>query len=226
MVELQAVSKQFSGREILGGFSLTIADGEIVCLLGPSGCGKTTLLRVASGLLAPDSGSISSTAARAAFVFQEDRLLPWFDALENLTALGISPQMATEALQALQLGDALHTTPPDMSGGMRRRLSIARALCFGADTFFLDEPLRSLDDATSATVLSAMRKSLGGKSGLLITHSIEEALALGSRLLLVDGPPLRVVQTATPSSFHNMEDAKQWLDQNTHRFKTLASSNA
>lgn len=211
MLELKQVNKRFGAKSILRDFSLSLPVDSVTCLLGPSGCGKTTLLRVAAGLLAPDGGHVTPPSPfRASFVFQEDRLLPWFDALENLTALGIPEPAAMAALESVLLAADTHTMPATLSGGMQRRLAIARALAFGGDYYFLDEPLRGLDPATAKPVLAAMRAALASKGGLLITHSPEEALALGDTLLLVDGPPVQVVKIARISDFDGMEAVKAW----------------
>lgn len=202
----------FVEKQILQDFSLALAPGEVTCLLGPSGCGKTTLLRVAAGLLAPDSGKVLlPDDTRASFVFQEDRLLPWFGALENLVSVGIPAEAARKAMQAVLLEGEENTLPGEMSGGMQRRLSIARALAYDGDVYFLDEPLRGLDMATAAPVLAAIREKLAGRTGLLITHSPQEAFALGTRLLLVDGPPVRVVRGADISQFADAEALTAWL---------------
>lgn len=212
MLELCGVSKRFEDKTVLRDFSLALSSGETTCLLGPSGCGKTTLLRIAAGLLPPESGEVRRPEGwRSSFVFQEDRLLPWYGTLENITILGVSKKAAVTALESVLLGQELDTLPENLSGGMRRRLAIARALAFAGDCFFLDEPLRGLDPATAAPVLSAMRKSLEGSTGLLITHSPDEALALSQTLVMVDGPPVRIVRIAATAEFTKPEALKQWM---------------
>lgn len=187
MIELSRVDKHFGEKKVLTQFSHVFETGKITCVMGPSGCGKTTLLRVAAGLLAPDSGSVirEPKNARASFLFQEDRLLPWCDALSNLTALGIGKEAATAALSGVGLREELATKPGTMSGGMQRRLAIARAIAFGGDVFFLDEPLRGLDAETAAPVLAALKAALLGKTALVVTHDEGEASTLGDRVLIL-----------------------------------------
>lgn len=212
MLEIMQGNKRFAQKDILRDFSLALAQGKTTCVLGPSGCGKTTLLRVMAGLLPPDSGRVTGLLGlRSSFVFQEDRLLPWYNALENITALGVGEDAARKALADVLLQGDADVLPENLSGGMRRRLAIARALAYGGDCFFLDEPLRGLDPATAAPVLAAMREALAGKTALLITHSAEEAYALSDRLLLVQGPPIRVVAAADTKAFENVEAVKRWL---------------
>ena len=196
MIALQHLSKSFGEKTILRDFSLEFAPGIITALLGPSGCGKTTLLRLAAGLEKPDSGEVlRDSGARLSFVFQEDRLLPWFSALGNLTAAGISRDDALRDLARVGLAGEEHKKPAELSGGMRRRLSIVRALAYGGDFFFLDEPLQGLDPGTASSVLSLLRQRLEGKTGLLITHNPEEALALAGQIVIIAGPPVRIVQS-------------------------------
>lgn len=211
MVSLHNVTKRFADKDVLLDFSWSLPEGQTTCLIGPSGCGKTTLLRIAAGLLAPDSGTVTSPHARSAYVFQEDRLLPWSDALENLTLLGIDEETARLALSRVLLAGDAHTLPDDLSGGMRRRLAIARALAYGGAYYFLDEPLRGLDPATAAPVLDAMRDALHGNTALLITHSPDEAFALSQRLVVVEGPPVRILRETSTDTFQDAEALKKWL---------------
>lgn len=214
MVEVRHVSKAFGDKTVLADFSLALAPGRVTCVLGPSGCGKTTLLRVMAGLLAPDGGQVvRPDGQRASFVFQEDRLLPWFDALANLRTVGVEAARAHQALAQVRLGGEAHALPHEMSGGMQRRLAIARALAYGGDVFFLDEPMRGLDIATAEPVLAALRDALRGKTALLITHSPEEALALGDEMLCVGGPPVRVLGARPRDSFADVEALKAWIRQ-------------
>ena len=156
----------------------------MLCLFGPSGCGKTTILRLLSGLLAPDGGQvIRDRRLRCSFLFQEDRLLPWASALKNLTAVGIAPSAAREALAQVGLAAEEAALPDSLSGGMRRRLAIARAAAYGGDYFFLDEPLRGLDEATALRALDCLRGAMRGKGALLITHNPEEARLLADEVI-------------------------------------------
>ncbi len=211
MLELRQVSKRFAAKEVLSGFSYAFAEGETACLIGPSGCGKTTLLRVASGLLAPDAGSVAVPEGRLAFLFQEDRLLPWYGALKNITVTGADTDAAGAALAAVGLSGEEATLPGKLSGGMRRRVAIARAIAFGGDFFSLDEPLRGLDEATAGQVTGALRGAIHGKTALLVTHRAEEALALSDRVLLLGGPPLRITKEARTRDFGCVDALKEWI---------------
>ena len=184
MPELVNVTKRFGEKTVLQNFSLCAPENRVLCLFGPSGCGKTTILRLLSGLLAPDAGQvIRDRRLRDSFLFQEDRLLPWASALKNLTAVGIAPAAAREALAQVGLSAEEAALPDSLSGGMRRRLAIARAAAYGGDYFFLDEPLRGLDEATALRALECLRGAMRGKGALLITHNPEEARLLADEVI-------------------------------------------
>ena len=187
MLELKDISVRYDGKSVLSGCGLSLGDGERLALMGPSGCGKTTLLRVALSLLPPDTGSVSGAPGRTAAVFQEPRLLPWRTAAENVNVvLSDTPETMPEALSMLErveLSDAVEKYPAELSGGMQQRVSIARALAFRPDLLVLDEPFRGLDDELRGRMVSLLNTSLQSASLLLVTHSEEEAKALGCRVL-------------------------------------------
>lgn len=185
MIELINISKRMEDKQVLRDVSASFAKGRTTCIMGPSGCGKTTLLRIASGLLAPDAGQvIRPKNARYSFLFQEDRLLPWYSACKNITAMGPDMETARAALCMVGLEGEEDALPDELSGGMQRRVAIARTLAFGGDIFFLDEPLRGLDSETAAPVLDALQKALSSKTALLVTHNMEEARALAHDILM------------------------------------------
>ena len=187
MLELNNISVRFDGKSVLSGCSLSLGDGERLALMGPSGCGKTTLLRVALSLQPPDTGSVSGDPGRTAAVFQEPRLLPWRTAAENVNVvLSDTPETMPEALSMLarvELFDAGEKYPAELSGGMQQRVSIARAVAYRPDLLVLDEPFRGLDEELRGRMVSLLSASLHSASLLLVTHSEEEADALGCRVL-------------------------------------------
>ena len=182
MITLEHVKKSFGDRPVLSDVNLHIAPGERVCFFGPSGCGKTTLLRILCGLEKPDAGAVQVQAKRLSCHFQEDRLLPWYTARENL-ALVMGAEAADAWLQRVQLPDAGGLYPDELSGGMRRRVSLARALGHDSQLLLLDEPLRELDDKTSDAMLRLIDTSVGDRTLILVTHDMRQAEALGCRII-------------------------------------------
>ncbi len=187
MLELRDVTLAFGEKTVLQRCSLALGVGEHLALMGPSGCGKTTLLRCALGLQTPDSGTVTCDFQRASAVFQEPRLLPWRNALDNVLAVTGKAQAAREnALQwfeKLEIAEAAALYPEELSGGMQQRVSIARAMAAQPDFLVLDEPFKGLDEALRERVLALLDGSLKQTAVLLATHSEEEAAALGCRIL-------------------------------------------
>ncbi len=177
---LERVSKAFGERAVFTDMNLTL-NGR-VCLLGPSGCGKTTLLRLIAGLEQPDSGSIIQRPERVTFSchFQEDRLLPWYTARENLSLFTPDPDTWLERILLMEAGDRY---PDELSGGMRRRIALARALAHASDVLLLDEPLRELDPSTARAMLKLIDRYAGERLLILVTHDRSQGEALGCRMV-------------------------------------------
>lgn len=170
--------------QILSGFSLLIEEGSRVCLLGPSGKGKTTILRMALGLLKPDRGLVSiREGAVPSAVFQEDRLIPWRSVLDNVLLFSEDEEKARKVLCDLGLENALASLPSELSGGMKRRTSLARALCHRFDYLVLDEPFTGLDEATKQRCIDIADQKLSGRTLLFSTHDIREAYALNAKII-------------------------------------------
>lgn len=178
-ITLEGVCRAFDGRQVLQNISLTLPDKGAVCFFGPSGCGKTTLLRLICGLDKPDAGQVSiPKGLRFACHFQEDRLLPWYTAAENLRLVGAEPE---PWLDKVHLADAADLYPNELSGGMRRRLSLARALAHESDVLVLDEPVRELDEPTAEAMLELIRQEQGNRLLLVVTHDRAQAEKLGCK---------------------------------------------
>ena len=194
MIQLQEFSLAYGKRQVLDHFSLTLPSAGILCLMGPSGCGKTTLLRVLLGLESPQGGRVTGLRrGEAAVLFQEDRLLPWLNIIDNLTAVtGCTPAQAQDMLSALGLADCAAQMPEALSGGMRRRAALARAFLYPARLLVFDEPLKGLDHALKQSLYPLIRAAAANKPLLMVTHDPEEAAALADQTLLLDGPPLRI----------------------------------
>lgn len=194
MILIQHLAHRYQNRQLFHDFSLEISEGEIVCLVGPSGCGKSTLLRLISGLESPDQGSIELRSNNLGIVFQEPRLLPWSTAAENVSLPArlsgrVKPNLdGLFALVRLQK-ETQSLFPHELSGGMKMRVALARALLSEPKILLMDEPLAALDEHTRFQLqeeishLRAVRKVL---TLVFVTHSVYEAAFLGTRAIVLD----------------------------------------
>lgn len=183
MLEVQGLTVAFGGHTVLRGVDFALPRGARAALMGPSGSGKTTFLRVLAGLQKPDSGTVRVPAQKIACVFQEPRLLPWLTAAQNVNVVlsdreETLPQ-ATAWLERFGLGGAAAQYPAELSGGMQQRVALSRAMAYGADLLLLDEPFKAMDDALRRSVMQTVADAAGDAAVLLVTHSAEEAEALG-----------------------------------------------
>jgi NitT/TauT family transport system ATP-binding protein len=201
----RGVSKTFpNGTVALEPTDLCIADGEFVSIVGPSGCGKSTLLRIIAGLTPPTSGEcVTPEGRRRAFVFQDPTLLPWRTVRKNAQLLleleGFPREerraRAAEALELVGLAGFERSYPRALSGGMRMRLSLARALALRPKLFLMDEPFSALDEITRETLNDELLRiwASEGFTALFVTHNLYEAAYLSSRVLVMSPRPGRVV---------------------------------
>jgi len=186
------LSKSYDGRIVLNGLTHTFPHGSLTCVTGKSGCGKTTLLRLIAGLEASDAGTIQGVPEGGiSMVFQEDRLPPQLSAADCLRCvLKKDPRREAriaEALEALGLAEASDQSVSEFSGGMRRRVALARALLFPSPLVLLDEPLKGLDAATRRQAVDFTQPRLAGRTTLLVTHDPEDIADFGGDLLRLDG---------------------------------------
>ena len=174
---LEQVTKGFGAHVVLRKFSARFPGGQCTCIMGPSGCGKTTLLRLILGLEQPDSGRILGQTFPMAAVFQENRLFEDFSALSNVTAV-CPRERRSEAAQhliALGLGESLHAPVRTLSGGMKRRVAVARAVLAPGEILILDEPFTGLDRENRDLALACIRETAGDRPVLLVTHDAADA---------------------------------------------------
>ncbi len=207
LVGLRGLRLSFgAGAPVLDGLDLDVLTGETLCLLGPSGCGKSTLLRLIAGLEQPDAGALAwSDAAgpkKIGFVFQEPNLMPWADIWANvylpLRLAGMSRTAADplvrEALARVGLSGAAKSLPRELSGGMKMRASIARALVDRPSLLLLDEPLAALDEITrwqlNDALLDLRRESAA--TIVFVTHSVYESAYLADRVAVMRARPGRI----------------------------------
>jgi len=190
VIRMENLNLAFGEKRVLQNFTLTLDEGGITALRGPSGCGKTTLMRVLAGLEQPDSGTVTGIVPReTAFLFQENRLLPWRTVEQHIT--DVLPRErrgeAEEWLHFVELEGEEKSLPAALSGGMCRRLALARCLALGGRLYLLDEPFAGVDPARAKRIMERMRERK--LSVLLVSHE-EPVLAMADRVLDLDGPPL------------------------------------
>ena len=184
MISLQNVSKSFGGKPVLTGFSCDFAPDRSYLLTGPSGAGKTTLLRLLAGLETPDEGRIiRPDKFRLRAVFQEDRLLPGLSVLQNVRLENGSEEKALALLAALELDAEASSRPEALSGGMKRRTAVARALCAEPDVLLLDEPFNGLDEALRSRTAALIFREMHGRCVICATHWPDEISAFASEVL-------------------------------------------
>lgn len=192
MIFVRDLTVCFGDKDVLKDFSIDLPERGVTALSGPSGCGKTTLLRVLGGLQAPERGTVSGVG-ESVFLFQEDRLFPWRTAKQHLTDV-LPKARQEEAARWLALAELTgeeHSYPAALSGGMGRRLALARTLALGGDLYLLDEPFTGVDALRAQRILERIRAL--GKPVLLVSHEAE-TVAQCDRVLYLDGPPLSIIK--------------------------------
>ncbi|MGL6208683.1 MAG: ABC transporter ATP-binding protein [Paracoccaceae bacterium] len=212
LLELQGVDKTFNGAVVaLRQMNLSVSEGDFISLLGPSGCGKSTALRLIAGLTRPTAGRILWTGGQGVgdlgVVFQEPTLMPWATVAQNVwlpfrlagrSFKSVKPQI-TEMLELVGLGSFLDAYPRELSGGMKMRVSIARALVTNPRLILMDEPFAALDEITRQKLnndLLSLRASIGC-TVIFVTHSVFESVFLSDRVIVMAARPGRVIREVT-----------------------------
>lgn len=188
--------KQFAGLDVIVDFKLSVTPGEFVALVGPSGCGKTTLLNLVAGLDKDFTGTISNTCERIGYMFQAPRLMPWLNLQQNIELVTGDEHCEIPALLSqFDLAGNENLYPAQLSGGMRRRASMARAFAIQPDLMLLDEPFLSLDQPTAERLrlllLDQWQRSQCAV--LFVSHDLAESISLADRILFLGQKPMSVL---------------------------------
>ena len=233
-VSVKNVSKNYGETEALKDMSLDFPRGQLTSLLGPSGCGKTTLLKIIAGLLPATSGEVTVNGVTVtapgpdrAFVFQDFALMPWASVIRNV-AFGLElrgvNKTERESIAYKYIGDVglkgfEHSYPHELSGGMRQRVGLARALAVNADVLLMDEPFSAVDEQTRRKFQEDLLNliKIEKKTFIFVTHSIEEAVYVSDQIAILLPRPSRVSEVIRPSGFKhkdadNIRKDSEYLD--------------
>jgi len=207
-LQVKNLTKEFKGvrgqsaLKVYEKFSLSIPENQVTCIMGPSGCGKTTFLNIVSGLLRPDAGELKGFAGKTvSYLFQEPRLLPWRTVWQNVDFVikDIYPkkqraEIVSKYLKMVGLSDFSQYWPGKLSGGMKQRVSIARAFVFPSDLLLMDEPFKGLDLQLKISLLDSFaalwQQDL--RTVIFVTHDMDEALYLGDNIYVLSGLPAKI----------------------------------
>ena len=215
IVEVRGISKTYGDVEALRGVDLDFPRGKLTSLLGPSGCGKTTLLKIIAGLVEADAGTVavngrtvSKPGPERAFVFQDFALLPWATVLRNVAfglelrgkAVAEREKIARHHIGEVGLSGFEDKYPHELSGGMRQRVGLARALSVDANVLLLDEPFSAVDEQNRRKFQEDLirLRTNQNKTFIFVTHSIEEAVYISDRIVLLSPRPGRISQIIEP----------------------------
>lgn len=195
MLKLKKITKTFSKVKVLEKFDLHIKRGEILVLIGPSGSGKTTLLNIIAELEKIDQGVIEKKFSKVGYVFQEDRLLPWLSVKDNVSIVSNDTSKVEGILKTLKIWDYADNLPKDLSGGMKQRVSIARAYNFSSELVLMDEPFKCLDFKLKSELMDDLitKWKEDNNTYLLVTHDEKVAAKLATRILMLSNKPVRVI---------------------------------
>lgn len=174
-VRLDNIKKSYNGKTILNGLTFEAKRGQPICLFGQSGCGKTTVLNIIAGLTKADGGSIIGNEGRISYVFQEDRLLEQLSAKENIMLTARNRKAADSFIEAAGLSECIDMYPADMSGGMKRRTAIARAVAFDGGIMLLDEPFNGIDAGRKKAIAEFLKSFVSDKLCIMVTHDRTDA---------------------------------------------------
>jgi len=202
-LEIEGLYKRYGEVEIFRDFSISLAEGMITCILGPSGCGKTTFLNILGNIISPDSGIIKGIDGKVvSYIFQEPRLLPWKSVRGNIEFVldrNMPPNerknITDRFISLVGLEEFADYYPSKLSGGMRQRVSIARAFAYPSDIILMDEPLKGLDIKLKLNLIQTFSKIWQEyrRTVIFVTHDVDEALLLGSEIIVFSRAPVEIV---------------------------------
>ncbi|MBN1143339.1 MAG: ATP-binding cassette domain-containing protein [Bacteroidales bacterium] len=203
-LEIKGLHKAFGNMTVFRDFSLTFPVGQITCILGPSGCGKTTLLNMIGGITQPDSGSITGFESKTiSYIFQDPRLLPWKTVEENIAFVlnqnlpeAEKKKITGRFIRLVDLEGFTDYYPAKLSGGMRQRVSIARAFAYPSDIILMDEPLKGLDVKLKYNLIRTFSRiwKSDRRTVVFVTHDVDEAILMGHEIVVMSQAPVKLLE--------------------------------
>lgn len=199
---LKNLNKSFKNKKILNNFTINIPESGAICIIGNSGCGKTTLMNIMAGIESVDSGNINDiNSLKKSYVFQENIFIPWLSVGDNISLVSKLRKNDIESLlKSFNLNDIYDKKPSELSGGMKQRVNIVRALCVDFKVIFMDEPFKGIDKNNKALAIDIIKKYIKDKLCIMVTHEISEALSIADKIYFVEGPPLKILEVKTLKS--------------------------
>lgn len=214
MIKIEHLTKSFDGNVVIKDLNIDIAENQITCIFSPSGAGKTTLLRIMAGLEKQDNGTINGEGI-ISFVFQEDRLLPWLTAKQNIELVS-NEDKATKLLEQVKLSQQADKYPEELSGGMCRRIALARALAYNFDTLILDEPFKGLDEELKGNMFEMLLESRSSKTIVMTSHDVMDVSTLCDRVICLSPYDFKITKDIIfdiPQQKRNQENIQKYIDQ-------------
>jgi len=215
-LQIKNLNKKFNGVTLFRDFNIIFPEDQIMCILGPSGCGKTTLLNILGKTILPDSGTLIGFEGKLfSYIFQEPRLLPWKTVrgntefvLSRAIPAGERKKQAEQLIKLVELENFIDYYPSQLSGGMRQRVSIARAFACPSDIILMDEPLNGLDIALKKNMIRWFSQiwKADRRTVIFVTHDIDEALFLGEEIVVFSQPPVKIL---AHEKFHEPVDKRR-----------------
>lgn len=181
-IQINNLTKRYGNKTVFDNYSKVLDFDNILIIKGESGLGKTTLMRILAGIEKADSGEISIPVSNISFMFQEDRLIPFVSVLKNLTAV-CDEEKALHYLSLMGLENEKDNSPLSLSGGMRRRVALARALCFDGKFVILDEPFKGLDEDLKVNICEIIKNESENRAFIIISHDVEDAKLLNAKII-------------------------------------------
>lgn len=225
MLSIRNITHRFKDLAVLSDLSFDIGEEEIVSIMGPSGCGKSTLLRIIAGLIAPSGGRVEGVQNKISMIFQDDRLLPWHTTLKNISIVKEekNQDQLRSLIQDVGLEGFEHYLPHQLSGGMKKRCSIARAFYYGGEILLMDEPFTGLDLSMRQEMTDMLLRVWKKRKRpvLFVTHEPEEALQLSDRILLMSKRPTEIIHDLSLPPRSERRADPQGTDQLKESLRTL-----